>query len=346
MPKIVVTDSLVETLKMLRTQNSVKSKDLAEYIGKTPGYITKLEKKELKNIELETVERIFEFLLGDSYKSTEAWERIYASLQINYSKKDIDQEIWFCNYDTVYRHLPIPTELICFINDKLSELNLSRDMLLARINANESLSQEDIEDESIKFNVWYPRKDDGGASIKIKLSIEELNNILDGITQSECYVFVFCILFYTLKFEVYHDIVEISDIEYREIYDKTTDTLNSYKFYSIPERDEILSRASSREEVEKLLTSFDNENFKLIQSILTKFKIASDLNIRTTHERLAQFSNNVNANLWFTLKLISLNYQSLAELDIAQRKEFVKDVEDLINSYVTAQKKLEDSETY
>ena len=52
MPKIVVTDSLVETLKMLRTQNSVKSKDLAEYIGKTPGYITKLEKKESYIIKL------------------------------------------------------------------------------------------------------------------------------------------------------------------------------------------------------------------------------------------------------------------------------------------------------
>ena len=346
MPKIVVTDSLAETLKMLRTQNSVKSKDLAEYIGKTPGYITKLEKKEIKNIELETVERIFEFLLGDSYKSTETWERIYASLQINYSKKDIDQEIWFCNYDTVYRHLPIPAELISFINDKLSELNLSRDMLLARINANESLSQEDIEDESLGFNIWYPCKNDGSSSIKIKLSIEKLNDILDGVTQSECYIFIFCILFYTFKFEVYNNIVEISDIEYREIYDKTTEVLNSYKFYSIPEREEILSKASSREEVEKLLTSFDNENFKLIQSILSKFKIASDLNIRTTNERLAQFSSNLNANLWFTLKLSSLNYQALAELDIAQRKKFIKDVENLINSYVTAQKQLEDSETY
>ena len=30
-----------------------------------------IKEKELKNIELETVERIFEFLLGDSYKSTE-----------------------------------------------------------------------------------------------------------------------------------------------------------------------------------------------------------------------------------------------------------------------------------
>ena len=192
----------------------------------------------------------------------------------------------------------------------------------------------------------YPRKDDGVASIKIKLGTEELNDILDGVTQSECYTFIFCILFYALKFEVYNDIVKISDIEYREIYDKTKETLNSYKFYSIPEREEILSKASSREEVEKLLTSFDNENFKLIQSILGKLKIASDLNIRKTNERLAQFSNNLNANLWFTLKLISLNYQSLAELDIAQKKEFVKDVEDLINSYVTAQKKLEDSETY
>ena len=44
MPKIVVTDKLADTIKMMRMQNGIKSKDLAEHLGKTPGYVSKLEK--------------------------------------------------------------------------------------------------------------------------------------------------------------------------------------------------------------------------------------------------------------------------------------------------------------
>ena len=45
MPKIVVTDKLADTIKMMRMQNGIKSKDLAEHLGKTPGYVSKLEKQ-------------------------------------------------------------------------------------------------------------------------------------------------------------------------------------------------------------------------------------------------------------------------------------------------------------
>ena len=48
MPKIVVTDKLADTIKMMRMQNGIKSKDLAEHLGKTPGYVSKLEKQEVK----------------------------------------------------------------------------------------------------------------------------------------------------------------------------------------------------------------------------------------------------------------------------------------------------------
>ena len=119
MPKIVVTDRLADTFKMLRMQNGIKSKDLAEHLGKTPGYISKLEKQEVKNIDAETVEAIFAFILGEDYKKTEIWEQVYASLQIKYSKAEIDEEIWFTNFDTVYRHIPIPDTIIEYFNDKI-----------------------------------------------------------------------------------------------------------------------------------------------------------------------------------------------------------------------------------
>ena len=156
MPKIIVTDRLADTLKMVRMQKGIKSKDLATHIGKTPGYVSKLEKKEVKNIELEIVDSIFSFLLGEDYQKTEIWEQIYASLQIKYSKEEIEEEIWFSNFDTVYRNIPIPDTIVNYLNEKISQLNISRELLLSRINANEALSDEEINDSNIKYNIWYP----------------------------------------------------------------------------------------------------------------------------------------------------------------------------------------------
>lgn len=346
MPKIVVTDRLADTLKMLRMQNGIKSKDLAEHLGKTPGYISKLEKQEVKNIELETVESIFSYILGDDYKKTEIWEQIYASLQIKYSKAEIEEEIWFANFDTVYRYIPIPDSIVDFCNDKIKELNISRDLLLRRINANEALSEEEINDPKLKPNLWYPARTGKGSSIKISLTKEKLLNILDKELLSAPYVFVFCILYYILKIEKFGNLVSLEDMQTKQLFEETTTILNSHKFYSIAERNSLISGAQSKEEAQNLLSSFDNDNAKLIGDILGELKFASDIDIRITNERLTGFLENLNNDVWFTLKIISLNYASLESVDINQRKEFIKDVESLIQKYTDVQKNIKNTETY
>lgn len=346
MPKIVVTDRLADTLKMLRMQNGIKSKDLAEHLGKTPGYISKLEKQEVKNIEIETVESIFSFILGEDYKKTEIWEQIYASLQIKYSKSEIEEEIWFTNFDTVHRYIPIPDSIIDFLNQKISELNVTRELLLKRINANEALSEEEINNTKLKPNLWYPATTGKGSSIKIEMSEKILSNILDKETPSIPYIFIFCILYYLLKIENYGNVVKIEEDENKMLFKETTSILNSHKFYSIIERDNIVSRAQSKEEVQELLGSFDNDNAKLISEILGELKFASELDIRTTNERLTEFLKNLNTDVWFALKIASLNYHLLEAVDMPQKKEFIKDIESLIKKYTDNQKNIKNTETY
>ncbi len=346
MPKIVVTDRLADTIKMLRMQNGIKSKDLAEHLGKTPGYVSKLEKQEIKSIELETVESVFSFILGDDYKKTEIWEQIYASLQIKYSKAEIDEEIWFANFDTVYRYVPIPESLVDYLNEKITSLNISRELLLQRINANEALSEEEINDNSLKPNTWYPSISGKGSSIKIFMSEKLFNSILDKELLSSPYVFVFCILYYLIKIERHGEHITIDDQQMRQINREVTSILNSHKFYSIVERDNIVSGAQSREEIHNLLSSFDNDNSKLISEILSELKFASELDIRTTNDRLTSFLRNLSNNTWFTLKIISLDYHLLETVDLAQRKEFIRDIKTLIEKYTDTQKNIKNTETY
>ena len=346
MPKIVVTDKLADTIKMLRLQNNIKSKDLAQHLGKTPGYISKLEKQEIQNIELETVDSIFSFLLGENYKRTEIWEQIYASLQMKYSSKEIEDEIWFSNFDTVYRYIPVPETIIDYFNEKILSLNITRELLLNRINANEALSEEEINDENIKFNIWYTASTDGKASIKIHFSERRLSNILDKKVLSSPYVFIFCILYYLLKIEEYGSITKIDDRQNRQLNQKAKNILNSHKFYSIAERENIVSKAQSKEEIHNLLSSFDNDNSKLISDILVELKFASDFDIRITNERLSGLLENLKTDVWFPLKLISLDYHLLESIDMSQRKEFLKEVDNLIKKYTETQKNIKNTETY
>ena len=346
MPKIVVTDKLADTIKMMRMQNGIKSKDLAEHLGKTPGYVSKLEKQEVKNIELETVESIFSFILGDDYKKTEIWEQIYTSLQLKYSKSEIEEEIWFSNFDTVYRYIPIPDTIIDFFNDKILSLNITRDFLLEKINANEALSEEEINDESIKPNVWYTASTDGKTSIKMRISEKTLSNILDKKMLSSPYVFIFCILYYLLKIEKYGTSIKIEDSQIRQLNQEVKSILNSHKFYSIIERRNIVGQAQSQEEIHNLLSSFDNDNAKLIGDILSELKFASDMDIRITNDRLTGFLKNLSTDVWFTLRLISLEYHLLESVDMAQRKEFLKEVDELIKKYTDTQKNIKNTETY
>ena len=346
MPKIIVTNTLADTIKMLRTQNKIKSKDLAHCLGRTPGYVSKLEKGEIKNIELDVVESIFLFILGDNYKNSEIWEQIYASLQLKYTKKEINEEIWFINFDTVYRYIPIPETIIEFINSKITSLNISRDMLLQRINANEELTNDEINDTHIKTNTWYPSPTGTGESIKINMEKDMLDNILDEHLSSCPYIFLYCILYYLLKIEKFGAIVSIHKCDSELIHHETTSILNSHKFYSIVQKINIMNKANSEEELKNSLSSFDNDNIKLISEILNNFKIASEFNIRITNERLSALLENLNKNLWFTLKIVSLNYHLLEELDTDQRKAFVKDIESLIRTYTDNQKSLKQTETY
>lgn len=346
MPKIVVTDRLAETIKMLRMQNGIKSKSLAEHLHKTPGYISKLEKGEVKNIDIEVVDSIFSFILGENYKNTDVWEQIYASLQIKHSKAEIKEEIWFRNFDTVYRNIPIPDSIVDLLNEKITVLSISRDTLLERINANEALPDEEKNDPKIKHNEWYSSAIKERSSIKMKMTAEMLSSILEKRVLSAPYVFIFCILYYLLKIEKYGAIVEIEDSIINQLNKETTAILNDHKFYSIVERHTIVSGAQTKEELHNLLSSFDNENAKLISSILEELKFASDMDVRITNQRLREFLQNLNENVWFTLKVISLDYHLLEPVDIEQRKEFIREVEALIRKYTEAQKNIKNTETY
>ena len=158
MARVIVTQELADTLRSIRIQSKIQAKSLANHINKSPAYISKLESGNIQTIDNNELYDILKFIIGDAGNYDEIAERIYASLKFKYTKKEIDEQVWFTNFDTVERSIPIPNSLIEDLNNKIKKTNISIPKLLERINANEALDDDEINDPNIPYNQWYHQK--------------------------------------------------------------------------------------------------------------------------------------------------------------------------------------------
>lgn len=346
MPRAIVTPELAEVLRNIRVQNKIQSKALASHIGKSPAYISKLENGNIQTIDTDELYTILQFISGESNPSVLA-DQVYTSLKFKYSKKEIEEQLWFANYDTVHRQIPIPESLIDEIKGRMKDCEITPLQLLERINANEALSPEEKADDSIVYNQWYQsRLDENAQSIKIRMTESQLEGILNRNIDVSPYVYLFCILFYVLKIERFKEQVQISVDENIELMKQTTRILNEHKFFSIIEKNTLISEKQSIDEIAQVLSSFDKDNIKIINDIISEFRLASEINIKETNEQLTKFRENMKWDLGFMLKMISLDFMSLRKTSVSNRRKLLLDIQQLISEYAKLPDNQNKIETY
>lgn len=334
MPRAIVTPELAETLRGIRLQNKVQAKNLAAHIQKSAAYISKLENGNIQTIDTKELYKILEYISNEN-DSVELADQIYQSLKFKYSAKEIEEQLWFINYETVECLLPLPEDLVDDMNIRIKRLNISRQYLNNRINANEALPEEELKDDSIGYNQWYQRKDpdNNAKSIKIKLSESKMEDILEKKYDVVPYVFIFAIMYYLLKIEKYGDTVSITFEEGNALMRQTTTELNVHKFFSISEKNHLIAQKQTKEEVQELLSSFDKDNIEIINNILSGLRVASEHNIKLTNKQLSQFDENMRWDLGFMLKVVSMKYCDLKKISISNRKKLLSEIEALIKKY-------------
>ncbi len=333
MPKYLIDSKFGETIKTARMQNNIPANKLAKHISKSPAYISKLERGEIKTIDIKVFESIISFIFGNNIDKNTIVNKIYDSLKIKYSDKEIEEALWFLNYSTVSCKIPIPKALIEHINTLLKDHNISSSYLLKRINSNESLSEKDKISPHIEDNLWYSNKNENGEHIRINISEQYLSSVLDGTRDRSAYIFILCILFYINKIIKYQDKADITNDEYNELINQSTDTLNNYKFYSIIEKNRLLSEAKNATEISEILNSFDNNNRKLISNIITNLHMFSELDVKQTNEYLEQYCKSLEWDIGFAIKILGLPYSKLNNISFSSKKGLISEIESLIDKY-------------
>lgn len=340
MAKFEVTEELSQLIRTTKSEKKVSSKALAEYLGKSPSYISKLENGAVKYIEDTELKNIFAFIFGNKETGEtfleENLSEIYDKLSVNYDNKVIDKQMWLYNFDTVYRLIPIPEELRLSLNELVKKLGVSVEYLCARINSNELINPKVKNKDKYPFNEWQPYVENGEIEfyfIKLDIGLDVIEGILDGSIKKTTYFIVNAIAYYLFRMTLFPSVDFLSDEQESELENKTTDYLTEQKFYTLQIRNELLEKNRTSQSNMDYLSDFDKKNAKLIHEMLIQIKKISDVDIDATNKRLQVFIDNLNKDPGFMLRIMSLDYKELDMMSFTTKKQMIKDIEETISKY-------------
>jgi len=334
MAKVNITKELAEKIKESRIINKVKAVDLAVHIKKSSAYITKLESGDIKKIDYDELLTIFNFISKDDADLG----KIVDKLSLELYTKDLEDQTWFMNFDTVERKIPIPSDLIDYINKKISDLGLTVSYTVDYVNKNEDLldiiNKHNIDANKIKCNLWHTEFiDDKPISfIIMRLNLNEIVEILEKRQDTSNYVTIQSILYNLFRLE--HGLnTPLSEDENTNMKKEVIAILNSYKFYSSSEKSRVLDTAATKQEFNSLLNEFDIANQKLINEFLGYISFLSDFNVKYTNEKMTLLNRNFKWDASYILAISSLPFYELENMSKSLKSSLLNDIRKLVDEY-------------
>lgn len=340
MSKVNVTPELADLIKMIRRENNILSKDLAVHISKSPAYITKLERGDIKSIDEQELTDILNYINQGKSTFDEVIESTFRTLSYKYTADEIDQQVWLYNYDTVKRMIPIPEKLVDELKEKIENSNFSLSEIVDRINLNEEIPSE-VNIAELPINQWHYIEQVDEIFIRMKVELSTIKGILDKSIDKSNYVTVLSLVYYLNKSIYGKDINTDSEIR-----KNSHEYLNSHKFYSLNERNKILSQAKSKDDQIKLLSSFDYSNIEIVNDILKRFTLMSEMDVKKTNDQLKIFHKNLEWDLSFTMAVVSTDFWKLSKLSYSRKRELLEDIRSLLNKYDSLPEDSKYIETY
>lgn len=335
--KLNMTSEIGEKLKDFRNQYKVKAKDLAEHLGKSGAYISKLEKGEIRTIEKQEFVKITNFIT----KTENGYETFCETVAALVDSEFIERSALLLNFDWVDRKIPIPDELLKYINDKIEKNNIDIVKLIEYINSNEDLDEnffveQNLDKADLEFNTFMPyyEADSNTVSrnfILVHLEYEEISKILCGKIKKTSYLCIYSILYHIFKTIERKTCVFLDDGIKNNIKKKTENKLISYKFYTLSNKRSLLNKAKEAIEPQDVLSSFDCKNRDLMSSIVGTLSALSDYDVDYMNKKMEMISRNLRSkDPSFAVAYMALDIEKLAIKPIKIKREFLNGVSELV----------------
>jgi len=347
MAKVIVTSELVDLIRSIRIEKKLTAKKISQTLKKSDSYIAKLEAGKIKSLSMEDLESIIA-MISDGDKDIESvLEVAYNRLKVKYSSTEIENQLWFYNFDTVGRIIPVPESFCKEINDALATQNISIDTLVTHINANEFMPQEIANDNDYPFNEWFSYRHTDGTSdvyIKMKVETDDIKDILQRKIIAAPYAVFLAIALYTLRYTNSNS--SIDEKENDQLTDEARALLRKHRIYRFVEKQEIRESVSDNQKSE-LLSPDDLEVIRELNEIKDLLYLYSDLDVNRAKKQLHIMKENLEWDAPFVVSLMATEFSSLGnQCSYTVKKEMIKDIRAVFQKYLDMPEKQRKIESY
>ncbi|NFF21941.1 helix-turn-helix domain-containing protein [Clostridium botulinum] len=330
MPDIIVTSELASIIKRERTNVTprLSAKDLSKYIGKSETYISTLERGNIKNIDEDTFIQIFKKINNCSDKEFNDYLNNILNeglSSIELTEEELENQKWMYQLNLIIRQIPIPTSVVAFIKNSLTELDKTYIDLTNKINENTYLDNK----ENYEDNKLYILKNQRSA-YKFNINNNIINKILNRDIKSTNYITMLGIIYNIFLLKGDGDKVASN-------YAK--DFLLKHKFYNL----EQILEARHQHAKKEINTSSSDFSFKLpkyelefeqsLKSISNYIERLRDIKVnlaysvvRTVEENLLQYNKDGFVDMIYTIPFGKL----LKDCTQEQKQEFLDNIFRLI----------------
>lgn len=333
MPNITVTQTLRDIIKNERKKRKLSSARLSELIDKGKAYISQVESGKVTTMKIEVFYDIFDKLidLPDKERNEYIKNNILDTLSIKMTKKELEDQAWYYMFDMKIRKFPIDKNLREWILNKRKQLNLSAEDLVQYINQNNDLKESNLKPNQLSIQF----KDNGTVETSIRFAFNDdfITNIENGSTEVISFIDMQGIIYNLLRIE------EVNVIDALE---RSKALLKENGFLTLTERERIIKENLNQKQLtnedfnyyDLEPTEFLKEHGKLMEEIISGFEYIRDKDISYSLKQITQLDKNMKSDIGLMYAVFGFPFDKLDSLGFEIKKNLIREMKDLINSYI------------
>ena len=329
--KFEVTPELAVLIRTLQTQSGLSSKDLAGIIGKSPSYVTKLEKGNIKKIQKEDLTQILSMITeGDDFFE-EKLPHMIRTLSSIVSPDALLNQGWLLQYDSFERPIIISPEMAQDIRRRMKKLSLDADRLSETINANKDVRDRD----KLPANEIVLLQQQDGRLFRLKASVssQQICNIVDQTDLTTNYGTLYSIMFILVKLDKYGDVGFMQPPQAIEVLQETGRYLASWQVFSLTHYGQFMSSGEFQTRQQQLLQTYDATGMGTLPQIMEILHGLYEIDPNKAQSASRTFLENLKWDPAFMLKLIGLSFHELGDISHANKACLLDEITQLLKRY-------------
>ena len=326
--KFDVTPELASLLKTLRAKNGRSSKEVAEYLGKSPSYLSKLEGGSVQAIESDVLKGMMCFIEGGADFYSQVLPDVANLLfGLRGSTRVMDQP-WFLQFDVIERPVEVPQGMADDLRAHFQELGMDASRIAIYVNAN----YDSELDDSVPANQVIRVNHGDGDRLLIRplCDAEQVEGVLSGRDAKSTYHFIYNLVHTMFRMSSFPGVTsKLPPAEAITLLSSAAEYMGRWEIHSLVGFSHLLS---SDEFIAHQLP-LSNAQDGVVERLAALLSEAVEHDSLNALNDLNSFYETLDWDPAFAIRLMGLPFSKLGSMSYANKRKLMGEIRALLDRY-------------